>query len=887
MRFITPEQRNILLSQEFTHVFGFDTEYEKEIVELEIKTEDEETACVKEIEKNKILSYQLNCNSLETGTEKDLIIYTKTLKPRLTLNELLQSGMQALNEPFKKTKILLIAHFGVAEWSALEDRTALKEKVTLVRGCPVTLRPLKLGSKNVVVWRDTLLLSPTGEGSLAALGKLTNTQKVEISQDYKENMSRLLAENKPLYEKYSITDTHVTTAYYMQVMEEATKVCGKPMCPLTIGGISTEAFVQSYGGQEAFEDIFRGRNAIKDINEKGEEVVKYEKSMEFLSTEPLAAGAYVGGMNTAFVLGETKKGQTIIDIDFSSAYPSAMSSLPLVDFNQFAKKTKNLTALANSDISFADILYEFPDNDVSKCCIPAATEFGLTYPKSGNARCTGAELKLALRNGAKIKVLNGIILQTTDQKAFADFLKTSVQTRERYKKAGDKFRDKFYKEYNNSLYGKVAQAVRAKTGRDWTGKRQELKESRVSQPVYAAYITALVRVALFELIDTLKNEYKAEVLSATTDGCMTAVNGKRKDSLEAYFPGIFDKLVKIGGACAKLNTGRVAMGFQSHSFLEIKKTADKAITAKTRVNVMFDEKEGQKVLVGKAMAGVHEIKPLELLEHMHLNKIEKQSKKSLSGAKKIVETDKLAEKLEKGNKELFVPDLVKVNRVSTVSLDPDFKNRISGEGVCGEAWDKLEDMRKARKAATRIRKKGQRATPAAVLTTMEGIKLAGGLKTTVLRQVLRLCKGKVGNWHFNRKTYKEIATMFGVKEQMVHDSTRKALFMQKLPYTLETETILNEIAEGFGLDLTVQMIMAACMATISKKTIANELRILWQAGKLDNLKKETIVEKLKVLDDEIDYNFVRNACRNGEVKKLADTDSVFTVNQLHKMLGLR
>jgi hypothetical protein len=82
------------------------------------------------------------------------------------------------------------------------------------------------------------------------------------------------------------------------------------------------------------------------------------------------------------------------------------------------------------------------------------------------------------------------------------------------------------------------------------------------------------------------------------------------------------------------------------------------------------------------------------------------------------------------------------------------------------------------------------------------------------------------------------------------------------------------------------MVMAACMCTISKKTIANELRILWKNNKLD-MKKETIVEKLKALDDEIDYNFVRNACRNGETKKLQDTDSVFTVNQVYKVLGLR
>jgi hypothetical protein len=52
------------------------------------------------------------------------------------------------------------------------------------------------------------------------------------------------------------------------------------------------------------------------------------------------------------------------------------------------------------------------------------------------------------------------------------------------------------------------------------------------------------------------------------------------------------------------------------------------------------------------------------------------------------------------------------------------------------------------------------------------------------------------------------------------------------------------------------------------------------------MKKETIVEKLKALDDEIDYNFVRNAARNGEVKKLQDTDSVFTVNQVYKVLGI-
>jgi hypothetical protein len=129
--------------------------------------------------------------------------------------------------------------------------------------------------------------------------------------------------------------------------------------------------------------------------------------------------------------------------------------------------------------------------------------------------------------------------------------------------------------------------------------------------------------------------------------------------------------------------------------------------------------------------------------------------------------------------------------------------------------------------------------------------------------------------------------MFNVDEQMVKDSTRKALFMQKLPYTPETEGILSEIAEKLGLKLNVSMVMAACMCTISKKAIGNEIKTLWQAGKLDNIKKNDIVEMLKKLDDEIDFNFVQNSCRNGETKKMQDTDSVFTVNQVHKALGFR
>lgn len=213
------------------------------------------------------------------------------------------------------------------------------------------------------------------------------------------------------------------------------------------------------------------------------------------------------------------------------------------------------------------------------------------------------------------------------------------------------------------------------------------------------------------------------------------------------------------------------------------------------------------------------------------------------------------------------------------------RSAIKLEGILeSDNFNASEKYNLAIKAAFRLRKTGKGATPAAVLTSMEGIKLAGGLKTTVLRQVLRLCKGKVGNWHFNQKTYKEIAEMFGVKEQMVKDSTR-TIQIQKLPYTPETEKYIEEIATGLGLKLEPGMVTAACMCHVSKRVIATTVQAIWQLGRLP--KKEETVSKLKKLDYTIDYNFVQNSARMGAIKTHQPTmENIFSLKWTCLVLGI-
>lgn len=63
-----------------------------------------------------------------------------------------------------------------------------------------------------IVFRDTMLLAPAGNRSLASIGKLYGEEfeKIELPSHYRSNMDLLLRANKPLFMNYAIRDAIIT-----------------------------------------------------------------------------------------------------------------------------------------------------------------------------------------------------------------------------------------------------------------------------------------------------------------------------------------------------------------------------------------------------------------------------------------------------------------------------------------------------------------------------------------------------------------------------------------------------------------------------------------------------------------------------------------------------
>ena len=151
------------------------------------------------------------------------------LAERLTLEEIVEQAMlinddgYLVNRSEGKTRMLLVIHNSVAEWSMLRDRDAdyIIKHITSIRKSPVTgVHPIKLhdrriGAVDLEIF-DTRLLAPAKLQSLDKLSDLLGKKekKIEIFEFYKRNMDQLLIDDPALFEKYALRDTEVTAKLF-------------------------------------------------------------------------------------------------------------------------------------------------------------------------------------------------------------------------------------------------------------------------------------------------------------------------------------------------------------------------------------------------------------------------------------------------------------------------------------------------------------------------------------------------------------------------------------------------------------------------------------------------------------------------------------------------
>jgi hypothetical protein len=231
----------------FDIVMGLDTEYQELLVN--------------DVPELHILSYQYTA-VLRVGpgqyTLVENILYTKSpLRcDRLSYDDILHDMLKRFGIGRRRARgmrVLVLSHFGVAEWGAMRDREAIaRAHLTAVRGVPVTFKDMPLrvvdGHDNSatleVQLRDTGLLSPQGKAKLEDLAETTLHKKLALTAWEKAHMADLRSKDPERFAAYAIGDTRVTLEYYVSFMRTYAELFPNvDALPLTLGDASVKAYI--------------------------------------------------------------------------------------------------------------------------------------------------------------------------------------------------------------------------------------------------------------------------------------------------------------------------------------------------------------------------------------------------------------------------------------------------------------------------------------------------------------------------------------------------------------------------------------------------------------------------------------------------------------------
>lgn len=491
--------------------------------------------------RNRILSYQLVVLNADTTRMSSTFIEPNgpSRRHRKSLTGLLEIALwNAVREgviPDVPDKLVLASHFARADITALRDFNAIKRRLTAVRKTYTTTdRPLSTrigrtrGEKPCsVTVVDTMLLC-AAKTPLEQLGKDLGLPKVELPVGYsKEQMDLFLAERREDFIAYALTDARIAALWAARIGEIMRDI-GVTKHVATLGAASVILVKQELAKLDIDLNEFLG----KDASRRG----KARTKPKLVDACPYAAQCYHGGLNIAFALGLSPEGRELIDVDLKSAYTTALALIQIPDWNS-ARRTFSLGALAVTEeaMTFAHVRFKFPNGTKFPGLPVRASEArGLVYPLEGSSWCTGPEIVTALMMGAEIDPLSGWRIDWQEGEAIRPlegFTRHINEIRARAVAASDTVKATTMKEIGNSAYGKIAQAVasmrviqddavfRRTFDAKW-GETETLGPSAITQPLFAAHCTGLVRAALSEAVARLPAS--AWTASATTDGILFA-----------------------------------------------------------------------------------------------------------------------------------------------------------------------------------------------------------------------------------------------------------------------------------------------------------------------------------------------------------------------------
>ncbi|HCI5439547.1 TPA: hypothetical protein NPM40_004751 [Enterobacter roggenkampii] len=381
-----------------------------------------------------------------------------------------------------------------------------------------------------VAFIDTLLITPGGMG-LAECGELLGLPKLTIPAPYSiTNMREYLLGDRAGFEAYALRDAEIAVRYALQVRNFCARELMIDRVPATIGAMAVSRFTKTLKENNMSPEVCLGTH-IKTrelwLTEKQAfRTIKNPASVpsrELFETFPI--NCYHGGRNECFMMGVTPSDHWY-DYDLAGAYTTGLLDILTPDYGNI-RLSKNPDDYCGHVMGFALVTFRFPES-VPYPSLPVRTDqYGLFFPLSGESWATAPEIELALSLGAEMTIHNGIIVpwicatsphNSESTSVFLPFVQQVRENRNRHIKGS--LEEKFWKEIGNSLYGKLAQGLRAKTAFDTArGLNRSLPPSSVTQPFFAAHVTGFIRAVVWELMNGLPSD--SSVVSVTTDGFLT------------------------------------------------------------------------------------------------------------------------------------------------------------------------------------------------------------------------------------------------------------------------------------------------------------------------------------------------------------------------------
>lgn len=459
-----------------------------------------------------------------------------------------------------RVPLVLACHYGSADLTTfrVDGRSGDVDhltRLTSAAGGLVTLRPFRMqrGNANGSFWqsmsvtvRDTMSHAPAGQQRLADLGAACGVPKLDVPDGWIERMGEYRDTNLADFLEYGINDAVIVVEYLARLWGDGV------VPPVTLSGGAASALVSTgsayfgVGSPKDFRRMFAGLVDEKgglDVVEEGDKLTFYAKHgrnpLDGAAAQVMSAfaSAYHGGLNSCPMPGYYPT--ATLDLDALNAYPTAMASVPDLDWEAGCieevvhERPLTLDDLSGPTTPFAGFVsFVFP-HDVHFPCIPIVADGTLVYPRTSDGVAgtwvCGPEVHLAMMLGAEVFCQIGYIgrvLARSDGSpslSLRDGVKQLIDDRNTAKErfGPGSIEERTLKTAVNSVYGKTAQDVAEQ--RAWNAYAQGMDAvggSGITSPYHAAVTTSLVRAQLHAVMNQISNS-GGNVFSVTTDGLIT------------------------------------------------------------------------------------------------------------------------------------------------------------------------------------------------------------------------------------------------------------------------------------------------------------------------------------------------------------------------------